>query len=213
VLIDPKKRTKYDCSRNSRGSIPLFASIFGRIPKLKASPIEFRLACTLEEMYSGTAKRIRLTRDVLVSGYVVPFKLYHFVFIFDNLYLIIMLVVIRMILPFWAFLIFCLLTCIVRSGTQVYWVFPVTNLYFEPAPTDAIYCKKILTVLFPDIRLLDFMLSFYRLFACRYHLTTQLLSIRLHGFCNPIRVLSFVMPNTAIHVSGPPISYSVDHHQ
>ncbi|KAJ4809802.1 DnaJ heat shock family protein [Rhynchospora pubera] len=43
-----------------------FASIFGyRIPKLKAQPIEYRLVCTLEEMYSGTIKSIRLTRDVI----------------------------------------------------------------------------------------------------------------------------------------------------
>jgi DnaJ-class molecular chaperone len=102
VLIDPKKRVKYDGSWGSRGSIPFsraarqsesssrtaeenpfsshffnsgvfndnfFASIFGgRIPKLKASPIDYRLACTLEEMYSGTVKSIRLTRDVLVAG-------------------------------------------------------------------------------------------------------------------------------------------------
>lgn len=104
MLIDPKKRAKYDRDRDYRESIPysrarsysesssssrpaeqdayssrysnggvfneaFFASVFGRRgPKLKAPPIEYRLICTLEEMYSGTVKSIRLTRDVLVSS-------------------------------------------------------------------------------------------------------------------------------------------------
>ncbi|XP_078170430.1 uncharacterized protein LOC144564705 [Carex rostrata] len=97
VLIDPKKRLKYDRNRESNSATKygesssrnaeqnacasqysqygafneaLLASIFrwrGN-PKLKAPPIEHRLVCTLEELYSGTVKTIRLTRDVLVSS-------------------------------------------------------------------------------------------------------------------------------------------------